>query len=70
MKIEEVRSKRDSELEYDLAQLKKELFGLRFKGATETSASPSRIREVRRLIARMQTIRNERKHKIRGQEPR
>lgn len=70
MKIEEARAKRDSEIEYDLAQAKKELFGLRFKGATETSANPARIRALRRGIARMNTIVNERKHKIRGQESR
>lgn len=70
MKIDEIRSKRDSELEYDLANLKKELFGLRFKQATETSANPSRIRVLRREIARINTIMRERKTKIRGQEPR
>ncbi len=70
MKIEETRSKRDSELDYDLANLKKELFGLRFKGATETSNNPARIRVVRRDIARINTIMNERKQKIRGQESR
>lgn len=70
MKIDEIRSKRDSELEYDLGNLKKELFGLRFKQAAETSANPSRIRVLRREIARITTIMRERKHKIRGQEPR
>ncbi|MCK6448095.1 MAG: 50S ribosomal protein L29 [Planctomycetes bacterium] len=70
MKIDEIRSKRDSELEYDLGNLKKELFGLRFKAATETSANPSRIRVIRREIARINTILRERKTKIRGQEPR
>lgn len=70
MKIDEIRAKRDSELEYDLANIKKELFGLRFKGATETSANPARIRVLKRDIARMTTILNERKRKIRGQESR
>jgi large subunit ribosomal protein L29 len=70
MKIDEIRSKRDSELDYDLGNLKKELFGLRFKQAAETSANPSRIRVIRREIARINTIMKERKTKIRGQEPR
>jgi large subunit ribosomal protein L29 len=70
MKIEETRSKRDSELEFDLANLKKELFGLRFKATTETSANPSRIRTLRREIARIKTVVHERAKQIRGQEPR
>ena len=70
MKIDETRSKKDSELEFDLANLKKELFGLRFKATTETSANPSRIRTLRRDIARIKTVVRERAQNIRGQEPR
>jgi large subunit ribosomal protein L29 len=70
MKTEETRSKTDSELEFDLANIKKELFGLRFKATTETSANPSRIRTLRRQIARIHTVLHERQKTIRGQEPR
>jgi large subunit ribosomal protein L29 len=70
MKIDETRSKKDSELEFDLANLKKELFGLRFKATTESSANPSRIRTLRRDIARIKTVVRERAQNIRGQEPR
>jgi len=70
MKIDEIRGKTQSELEYELANLQKELFDLRFKSATEASANPSRISEARRAIARVKTILHERTHKIRGQEPR
>jgi large subunit ribosomal protein L29 len=70
MKTVEIRGKTDSELEYELKQLEKELFDRRFRAATETSADPSRIREVRRTIARIHTIRHERANSIRGQEPR
>ncbi|HVS08862.1 MAG TPA: 50S ribosomal protein L29 [Planctomycetota bacterium] len=70
MKIEEIRGKTDSELAYELDQLGKELFGLRFKMATETSANPARIRELRRSIARVETVLEERRKRIRGQEPR
>ena len=70
MKIEEVRGKTDAELDYEVAELKKELFGLRFKSATETSNNPSRISAVRRTIARINTVAHERKTGIRGQEPR
>jgi large subunit ribosomal protein L29 len=70
MKTEEVRSKTDTELAFDLAKMRKELFGMRFKGATETSANPARIEAVRRSIARIQTVLHERATGIRGQEPR
>lgn len=74
MKIDEIRGKTDGELEFELKNLEKELFGLRFKGATENSANPSRIREARRAIARIKTIMNQRAielgSKTRGQEPR
>lgn len=69
MKIDELRGKTDDEIGFDLAQSKRELFDLRFKAATETSANPSRIGELRRAIARMNTILHERSSKIRGQEP-
>ena len=41
MKIEEIRSKTDSELEFDLKGLKKELFDLRFKAAIESVGNTS-----------------------------
>ena len=70
MKSAEVRGKTDNELDFDLEQLQKELFDRRFKSATEASANPARIRQVRRAIARIHTVRHERQHHIRGQEPR
>ena len=70
MKIEEVRSKKPSELEYDLAHMKKELFDLRFRAATETGNNPARIRTLRRAIARVNTVLAERASGIRAGEPR
>lgn len=70
MKIEEARSKTDTELQYDLENLKKELFDLRFRAAAETAANPARTRVVRRAIARVTTVLHERTKGIRGQEPR
>lgn len=67
MKIEEVRSKTDSELNYDKNNMQKELFDLKFRSATETTQNPSRIRVLRRAIARVNTILVERKQGIRGQ---
>ena len=70
MKIEEVRSKTDSELEFDMVNMKKELFQLRFSSATETSNNPSRIRDLRRAVSRIKTVLHERETGVRGQEPR
>ena len=44
MKIEEVRSKTDAELDFELEGFKKELFDLRFRTTAETATSPARIR--------------------------
>ena len=60
MKIEDIRSKTDSELEFDRNEAKKELFGLRMKASTETLANSSKIRELRRGIARINTVLHER----------
>ena len=68
MKTEEARSKTDSELEFDLKNMKKELFDMRFQAATETSANPARIRVLKRSIARITTILHERQTGVRGQE--
>lgn len=70
MKTDEIRGKTDSELEFDMQNLKKELFGLRFKAATDAGSNPARIRELRREIARIHTVVTERTQRIRGQEPR
>jgi large subunit ribosomal protein L29 len=70
MKIEEARSKTDAELEFDLERMKKELFDLRFRSATESVANPARIRQLRRSIARINTLVHERRAGVRGQEPR
>ena len=60
MKPEEIRSKNETELEFELAKMKKEMFDLRFKSATQSIASPARIRTLRRAIARINTILRER----------
>jgi large subunit ribosomal protein L29 len=69
MKIVEVRSKTDSELDYELEQLKKELFDLRFRSAGESLTSPARIEVLRRSIARIKTVQHERATGVRDQEP-
>ena len=69
MKTNEMRAKTDAELDYELEGRKKELFELRFRSATETTTSPSRIGNIRREIARITTVLHERTKGIRGQEP-
>jgi hypothetical protein len=54
--IEELRSKSVQELKEELVSAKKELFNLRFQNATSQLNNTSRIAEVRRNIARIQTI--------------
>jgi ribosomal protein L29 len=59
VKIEEVKSKTDTELTFELGKMKKELFELRFKART-AGTDPARIRVLKRTIARFHTVRHER----------
>ena len=54
--IEELKSKSADELQQDLAAAKKELFNLRFQNATNQLDNTARIKEVRKNIARIQTV--------------
>ncbi|MCR5106955.1 MAG: 50S ribosomal protein L29 [Lachnospiraceae bacterium] len=54
--VEELKAKSAKELNEDLVAAKKELFNLRFQNATNQLDNTSRIREVRRNIARIQTV--------------
>ncbi|HHX73593.1 MAG TPA: 50S ribosomal protein L29 [Firmicutes bacterium] len=56
MKARELREYSDVELDSKLAELKEELFNLRFQMATGQLENPMRIREVRKNIARVKTI--------------
>jgi len=56
MKPSDVRAKTVDELNDQLAGLKKEQFNLRFQRATQQLENTARVREVRRDIARIQTI--------------
>ena len=70
MNAKEIRGKVDSEIEFDLDNLEKELFEMKFRSLTEGNQDPAKIRRNRRDIARMKTILREREKNIRGQEPR
>lgn len=60
MKAKEVRNLSDEELKKRLAALKEELFNLRFQQATGQLENPIRLRQLRRTIARVQTVQRER----------
>ncbi len=54
--LEEINGKSASELQVELVNAKKELFNLRFQNATNQLDNTARIKEVRRNIARIQTV--------------
>ena len=54
--VEDLKSKSAAELNDELVAAKKELFNLRFQNATNQLDNTSRIKEVRRNIARIQTV--------------
>ena len=60
MKTTEIREMSAAELDTKLADLKAELFNLRFQMATGQCENPMKIREVKKTIARIKTIQTER----------
>ena len=58
--VEDLRAKSDDQLSEQLVSLKREQFNLRFQAATNQLEAPARVREVRRAIARIKTLQNER----------
>ena len=61
MKITEVRAMSDAELGAKLRELKEELFNLRFQLAVNQLENTNRLVEVKRDIARVMTVINEKK---------
>ena len=60
MKVNELRKLSEEELTNQINESKKELFDLRLKQSTGALDKPSRIRELRKNVARMKTILRER----------
>ena len=54
--VEELKAKTAAELNEELVAAKKELFNLRFQNATNQLDNTSRSKEVRKNIARIQTV--------------
>ena len=59
--LTDLRSKSAAELDQELVSAKKELFNLRFQNATNQLDNTGRIKEVRKNIARIQTVINQQK---------
>jgi len=58
--IDDLKAKSDDQLQQQLIDLKREQFNLRFQSATNQLEKPSRVKEVRRTIARIKTLQSER----------
>lgn len=58
--VADLKTKTDDELSTELNNLKREQFNLRFQAATNQLEKPSRVKEVRRSIARIKTLQTER----------
>ena len=56
MKINEIRDMSAADLDKKLAELKEELFNLRFQMATGQCENPMKIREIKKSIARIKTV--------------
>ena len=59
MKVEEIRKKTVDQLNTELENLYKESFNLRFQKSSGQLENTSRVSKVRKLIARIKTIKNE-----------
>jgi len=59
MNAQELRDKTPDQLREELAALKKEAFNLRFQQATGALESTARMRAVRRDVARVKTVLNQ-----------
>jgi len=59
MSAQELRDKTPDQLREELVNLKKEQFNLRFQAATGQIENPARMKTVRRDVARVKTVLNE-----------
>ena len=67
-KTEDLRTKSDDQLAEQLVMLKKEQFNLRFQAATNQLEGAARVKQVRREIAQIKTLQNERAAAAAGAE--
>jgi large subunit ribosomal protein L29 len=67
MKPSEIRDMKIEEIETKLADARNELMNLRFNQVSGQLTDPSRLRQIRRDVARMITIMSESKSKVEGE---
>ena len=67
-KKDDLSVKTDDQLATQLGDLKREQFNLRFQAATNQLEKPSRVREVRRTIARIKTLQGQRSKSVPAQQ--
>ena len=65
--IDDLKVKTDDQLQQELLELKREQFNLRFQAATNQLEKPSRVTVVRKTIARIKTLQNQRARQQAGQ---
>lgn len=66
VKTDELRALNDEEIQKRENELNEELFNMRFQVATQQTTNYARIKQLRKQIARIKTIKNERKIGIRS----
>jgi large subunit ribosomal protein L29 len=66
MEAKEIRELTNDEIDVELERAREELFKLKFRAAYEELESPALLKELRRDIARMKTIRHERELEAAG----
>jgi large subunit ribosomal protein L29 len=66
MKAADIRLMTDDQVSDEIERLKKEAFNLRFQRASGQLANTAQVRQVRRDIARLSTIANEKSAKAQG----
>jgi len=59
MKVKELREMTSEELEQQIRETQKELFNLRLQQVSGQLENPARVKELRRSLARIKTIQNE-----------
>lgn len=59
--MKDIRAKSDAQLASEIASLKEELFTMRFQKATGQLDNPSKMKDVKKTIAKMMTVQSERR---------
>ena len=62
--MEEIRNLSNEEIKEKIEETEKELFNLRFQNSAGNLEKPSRIKNLRKFVARMKTVLNERKEEV------